>query len=253
LTFWTPSGLAQIAQTESSGNPTAVNPSSGASGLYGFLTSTWQSIAPQAGVDINQYPTAASAPASVQTAVASITPISNWTCAGCNSAAAGIANDPLNVSQIPGTSDNELTQGANIADPDSLTITAPSDFAPAGTPDYFSTDNLPGTTSGNLINPGSSAFPSTSGALTSGGADYSGGGDTGYSAQPTSSIPTAITSAGNAVANQVGATTSGFIASIQNWLGNGLVMILAIVIAAIGLWMLAGRPGETQAREAIAG
>ena len=46
----TPSGTAPrsfrscVIQRESSGNPRAVNPSSGAGGLYGFLPSTWQAL-----------------------------------------------------------------------------------------------------------------------------------------------------------------------------------------------------------------
>jgi hypothetical protein len=35
---------ACVIQAESGGNPAAVNPSSGAGGLYGFLPSTWQSL-----------------------------------------------------------------------------------------------------------------------------------------------------------------------------------------------------------------
>ncbi|HUY47435.1 MAG TPA: transglycosylase family protein [Streptosporangiaceae bacterium] len=33
-----------VIQAESSGNPSAVNPASGAGGLYGFLPSTWQAL-----------------------------------------------------------------------------------------------------------------------------------------------------------------------------------------------------------------
>lgn len=35
---------ACVIQAESGGNPTAINPSSGASGLFGFLLSTWDSL-----------------------------------------------------------------------------------------------------------------------------------------------------------------------------------------------------------------
>jgi resuscitation-promoting factor RpfC len=35
---------ACVIQAESGGNPSAVNPSSGAGGLYGFLPSTWQAL-----------------------------------------------------------------------------------------------------------------------------------------------------------------------------------------------------------------
>lgn len=57
--------LAKIKQCESGGNYTAVNSSSGASGAYQFLDSTWRSMSAAAG-----YSTAASAPASVQDAAA---------------------------------------------------------------------------------------------------------------------------------------------------------------------------------------
>ena len=49
---------ACVIQVESGGNPTAVNPVTGAGGLYQFLPSTW--------ADFDGYPTAEDAPASVQ-------------------------------------------------------------------------------------------------------------------------------------------------------------------------------------------
>lgn len=71
-----------IAQAESGGNPYAVNPlgtsSGNAQGLYQITTGTWQDFAPGAGVDLSQYPTALSAPASVQQQVASTIPLSRW-------------------------------------------------------------------------------------------------------------------------------------------------------------------------------
>ena len=82
--YLSPSGLTALAGFESSGNPLAQNPTSSASGLYGFTNPTWQAYAPAAGVDIAQYPTANSAPSDIQTAVASVTPVSNWTCPGCD-------------------------------------------------------------------------------------------------------------------------------------------------------------------------
>lgn len=53
--------LSQIKACESGGSYTVVNPSSGASGAYQFLTSTWRGLPASAG-----YSTAASAPPSVQ-------------------------------------------------------------------------------------------------------------------------------------------------------------------------------------------
>ena len=60
-TIAVPPILQAIKQCESGGSYTAVNPSSGASGAYQFLTSTWQSLSASAG-----YATAAAAPAAVQ-------------------------------------------------------------------------------------------------------------------------------------------------------------------------------------------
>lgn len=57
--------LAKIKACESGGNYQARNSSSGASGAYQFLDSTWRSLSASAG-----YATAASAPASVQDAAA---------------------------------------------------------------------------------------------------------------------------------------------------------------------------------------
>jgi len=59
-----------IAERESGHNPTATNPNSSATGLFQFILGTWQSFATLAGVDITQYPTAASAPAVIQQTVA---------------------------------------------------------------------------------------------------------------------------------------------------------------------------------------
>ena len=60
-----PAVLSAIKQCESGGNYTAVNPTSGASGAYQFLTSTWRSLSASAG-----YATAAAAPPAVQDAAA---------------------------------------------------------------------------------------------------------------------------------------------------------------------------------------
>lgn len=62
--------LNLIVSRESSGNPTAQNPGSSASGLPQFILGTWQSWALRCGVDITQYPTAKSAPPAIQLAVA---------------------------------------------------------------------------------------------------------------------------------------------------------------------------------------
>ena len=102
--FFTPVGLQTLSGFESGGISTAQNPSSTASGLYGFLNSTWQEFAPQVGVDTALYPTAASAPGDVQTQVAAITPASNWLCPGCDAGITqAVSADPSLLTTIPGT------------------------------------------------------------------------------------------------------------------------------------------------------
>lgn len=71
------SGNRNIPQNAYSGATRAVNPSTGthtapstAQGYEQFTNSTWREAAPKAGVDINQYPTAMSAPEAVQDQVA---------------------------------------------------------------------------------------------------------------------------------------------------------------------------------------
>lgn len=63
--------LQALALHESSGNPTAANPGSSASGKYQYISSTWQARSDIYG-PANQYATAAAAPEAVQDAVAYI-------------------------------------------------------------------------------------------------------------------------------------------------------------------------------------
>lgn len=83
--------LADLVQHyESGGDYTAQSPTSTASGAYQFVTGTWRRFAAQIGVDTSRYPTAASAPASVQDQVfqqaVAARGLADWTCPGCNPA-----------------------------------------------------------------------------------------------------------------------------------------------------------------------
>ena len=149
---------ALIAQYESSNNPTAQSPTSTASGLYQFLNGTWATYAPQAGVSLAQYPTAASAPASMQTAVFyadfNNDGFNDWTCPGCNPAATAA------IKAAGGA--GAFAQGS----------TNPADYAsldtPAGLQAYFASN---GTGAGTVGTPSLSAAmadPSTAAALGSG-------------------------------------------------------------------------------------
>ena len=62
--------LEQIKRDESSGNYTAKNPESTASGGYQIINETWARWAPAVGVSLAKYPTAGSAPPDVQDKVA---------------------------------------------------------------------------------------------------------------------------------------------------------------------------------------
>ncbi len=105
--------LADLVKAhESAGNYTAVNPNSGAGGAYQFVPSTWRAYGSQAGVDLNQYPTAETAPAPVQDQVFAQTVgqrgLKDWTCPGCDpalnsylAANPDAANLPVFGSQAP--------------------------------------------------------------------------------------------------------------------------------------------------------
>ena len=118
--FFTAEGLRQLAGFESSGNPTAQSATSTASGLYGFTNPTWREFAPQAGVNLSQYPTAASAPADIQTSVAAITPTSHWTCPGCDANANLLVTDPSMVSVVPIASQSDVTAANSGGDGSSM-------------------------------------------------------------------------------------------------------------------------------------
>jgi hypothetical protein len=141
MAFWTSQGLQGLAQSESGGNASLIHYPSGytssgtrssASGLYGYLDSTWRTYAPQAGVDVSQYPRAYMAPASVQTQVAAITPTSNWTCPGCNARADQLA---MNSANVTGTPSGTIADGSSSANP--------------GGVDPLTGDPLPGSAGGS--------------------------------------------------------------------------------------------------------
>lgn len=102
--------LPLISQYES-GNQnvlTAIQPAGGgntASGYYQITNPTWQQYAPQAGVDLSQYPTAMSAPQSVQTSVAATIynqrGLQPWS-SNSNLMAAVSATDPTTVDPLAG-------------------------------------------------------------------------------------------------------------------------------------------------------
>ena len=82
------SPITAVAGPESSFGTNLQNPNSTASGIYGFLQTTWQQDLQAIGGSVAQYPTAISAPSSLQTAVFAYEyntrGFSAWTCPGCD-------------------------------------------------------------------------------------------------------------------------------------------------------------------------
>jgi hypothetical protein len=239
VSFWTPQALGPLAQSESSGNASLIHYPSGytssgirssASGLYGYLDSTWQTYAGQAGVDTSLYPRAYMAPASVQNQVALITPTSNWTCPGCNATASRLATDPSNVT------------GSTIA-------AGPADSA-SGANSGVGPDSNP---------LGSSVTQNPSGTSTTSGSGLAG--DTGQGAPVTqglqtgtiNAIQTWVTSIENAVGTSFsGALKSGqtavatWFAGVENWFVRFGLIVLGIILVAIGLVILMWDHGGQQ-------
>lgn len=140
MAFWTPAALPFLRSSEGSYGqihyPSGFTPQgvrSSASGGYGFLDSTWRTYAPKVGVDINQYPRAYLAPPDVQDQVALNTPVSNWTCPGCNSTANVLAQNPSYVASVP------VSGGAGFDDGSGSFI----NFSDNGQPLVNYTDFLP--------------------------------------------------------------------------------------------------------------
>jgi TrbL/VirB6 plasmid conjugal transfer protein len=145
--------LALIAQYESGDNPTAQSPNSSASGLFGDLSSTWAQALTYCGCGTpSQYPTAASAPASIQIAANAALidqeGLAPWLCSGCDAPfAAAVTAD--------GGSSAFLTSGLSI---DPTTYVAADNsvaayFAAAGGGTTVTEDGTPvlgGSTTGTI-------------------------------------------------------------------------------------------------------
>jgi hypothetical protein len=126
--------LTAIAGPESSFGQNLQNPNSTASGLYGFINSTWQTNLKAIGGDTVLYPTAKSAPNSVQSAVAAhvynTRGFADWTCPGC---------DPVltaNVANVGGPA-AYVAQGSLSESPADYT----SMDTPAGLQAYFNAND----------------------------------------------------------------------------------------------------------------
>lgn len=294
MAYWSASALGALAQSESSGQAGLVHypnnvawggsstAGSSASGLYGYTTGTWQTYAPQAGVDISQYPYAYTAPASVQTQVAAITPISNWTCPGCNSTASALAENPANISATPQSVGVSATDGLG-----DLNLSQINDPAyQTGMPTYgdisaSDTTGLPyGDSTSELqaegYSPGQIAQLQQEGyyggALHVNVTPTNTAATVGGSSAPGSLTNTGVigtSGAGTPVQLNLGAGTvadigkwitepitaaeqelSAALQSVGNWFTRGALILLGIVIILVALWKVSGSPSPAVIMEA---
>jgi hypothetical protein len=287
VAYWSPQALGRLAQSESSGDASLIHypqnaawggsgGGSSATGLYGYTTGTWQTYAQQAGVDINQYPYAYLAPASVQTQVALQTPISNWTCPGCNSVASNLATNPDNVmtspasggggfptiinnptgaafqpGSIPGV--GGLPQGPiqwsdqTFSDPAAATLGAPQQFTggydgfdAAGNPVIAGNSPVSSGGGASITLPDVNVSANTYGGLDPNALANPSGDPTAPAIIPGASgnpITQAQTAASNAL-TQIGQFTG-------NWIVRGGVIVVGIVLIAAAAWSLSKQSGVT--------
>jgi hypothetical protein len=227
MSYWTPQALGALANSESSGRADLIHYPSGytpqgvrssASGLYGYLDSTWQTYAPQAGVDTTLYPRAYMAPASVQTQVALITPTWNWTCHTCNDTASSLARNPSNVSDTPAS-------GATVATGPDTQVGAGATYDPA---------------TGQAIDPSNSPTsqpPSstpTSPDTSSWGQSISLGLMSGFQQK----LQEWITSISKGVYDAITTPLQNFFGQAINWFERGFLIVVGLVIAGVALWKL---------------
>lgn len=253
MAFWTPSGLKKLAQSESGGRADLIHYPSGytrsgvrssASGLYGFLDTTWQQQAQRAGVDTSQYPRAYMAPADVQTYVASQTPTSHWTCPGCNNVASGMAGSSQYVSATPATAISG--DGGSYGD-------YGRGGSPGGDPNYGITGTPYSGGTGLTIDPendpgpGPSASPySDAGGAGSGyDADLGGGGGSvpsgegsGFDADLGGLAGAAAGLAGGGSGGKAGGLRELYKAGKNTMVQVGLI-VLGIILIAAAAWKLA--------------
>ena len=262
------SSLAQLVQHYETGGSvdpyTAVNPTSGASGAYQFVPSTWTQYSQQAGFG-GQYATAADAPPAVQDAVfaqaVKSRGLQDWTCPGCNPGLSAYvaAND---VSALPvGASSTSIysqaigpdttgqgygSNGAGVSG--DFTYSDPATGQQLGSGSFGGNQPTASSIAGDAdvgFAPGIYGGPQETGLSPGTAATVSGVGTT---------IGGAITGAGTAAANAitgVGTTFknffTGWISSLENWVGRGFLILIGLVILAIALWRIVDPDGSKTA------
>jgi type IV secretion system protein VirB6 len=157
------SPFALIAQYESSFGTNLQNPVSSASGLFGFTNSTWQADLAAIGGNTALYPSAASAPDSIQFAVAAYalntTGFADWTCSGCDPAltAALAADGGPAAFDLTGLSTDPASY-ANLDTPGALAAYFQGAGGGSGGGDGSTLTETPGPPAGAVASPSALSF-----------------------------------------------------------------------------------------------
>jgi hypothetical protein len=213
-------------------NIPASDPSSTASGFFQINNPTWQQFAPQAGVNLAQFPTAMSAPADVQTQVASVIPLGRWTNFAPATAAA-VQRDfgTLNPSDTLGTI-NASHGGGTLAQTGVNT-------------GGLSTPTQQGTGASNA--PGGGTFGGTTGTTTDplSGLDVPPAG-TGYELNLGVQAPLAkfLSDTAQAAVKTITEPAKAFLGELGNWFTRGIVILLGLLLLAFALWRVMDPGGE---------
>jgi hypothetical protein len=244
-----------------------------ASGYYQITNTTWKQGAAWAGVDTSRYPTAISAPYSVQTSVANSlidhVGMQPWSGSKANTYLSQIdQGGSPNLITAPVDSGTGLVggTGSGIASGDTTNQGFGSNGALTGTPHVTVED----PTTGQPVDTGGGSSTSGSGTSTSTTGDTSAGNlgaDAGYlppaatgGPQATGLAPGVVTSVGGwiggietAVGNWMTNFTKNLFGSVANWFVRAGLIVLAIVLIALALWRLMDPDGaKTQKLMAMA-
>lgn len=207
-------------------NIPASDPSSTASGFFQINNPTWQQFAPLAGVNLSQFPTALSAPADVQTQVASVIPLGRWTNFAPATAAA-VQRDfgTLNPNDTLGTI-NAAHGGGTLAQTGVNTGGA-STGANTSTP-------------GGFVGPGDVGLPGVQSPVVVGGD----GSEAAVSIGLLPNLAKGISDTVNAAVKTITDPAKAFLGELGNWFTRGILVVLGLLLLAFALWRVMDPGGE---------
>jgi hypothetical protein len=219
-------------------NTTATTSSGQAQGFYQITTGTWHDFAPQAGVDLAQYPTPLSAPQGVQQQVAGYIPLNRW--APSTVAAVQSAYGPVDTGQTVGNLDLTLGgfsgQSPLAGHPTTSDPTAVNPTIDVGGPSFD--PSIPAGQQGSEFAP----------AGSTGGGSNLGAAQPGYVPPAATGGPAAfglttglagfVTQSFNTITGGMAKAFSDWLSSLENWVGRGFLILIGLVIVAIALWRI---------------